>query len=139
MKFTENEDEVEKIPDVTVKVVIQQSAEIDKELVKLMDGESEDSGSGDFDDDEKDKTDNTDNKQEEKISPRTRNMIELQEKQIQLFESVLDIDREQLGGINKIESLLEKARESLKTLKEKGSMKKARKEAHHRVYMKSRG
>jgi len=66
-------------------------------------------------------------------------VVELQQSQINLFESVVDLDREFLEGKNKIESMLSRARESLENLKNKKERQKAKKEVHHRGYMKTRG
>jgi len=65
-------------------------------------------------------------------------MIELQERQIQLFEQVEDLDRE-LSPNNKVESMLTQARKSLEKLRNKKDKKLARKEVQHRGYTKSRG
>jgi len=114
LRFTNDAEDVEtaRDPDVVVKVVVQQTGEIDKEMVKVLDGK----GNG-----------------------KTKAAIELLEKQVELLEGVVDIDNNVLEGKNKIASLLEKAEKSLKDLRERGATKEARKEAHHRGYMKSRG
>jgi len=109
LKYTDLE-EIHDIPEVMVKVVVQKTANIDKKLIKLLDA-----------DDESDK------------------VVELQQSQINLFESVVDLDREFLEGKNKIESMLSRARESLENLKNKKERQKAKKEVHHRGYMKTRG
>jgi len=114
LHFTNDEKEVEKGRDaeVTVKVVVQQTAELDKELVKVLDGTGP----------EKD-----------------TKAIDLQEKQVALLQSVVDLDAKVLNGKNKVASLLQKAKDALAQLKENGATKETRKEAHHRGYMKSRG
>jgi len=110
LKYTDNNDVIQDIPEVMVKVVIQKTANIDKKLIDLLNK-----------DDESDK------------------VVELQQSQINLFESVVDLDREFLGGKNRIESMLARARESLENLKDKQSRQKEAKEVHHRGYMKTRG
>jgi len=115
IKYTNNQEEViqgENI-DVKVKFVIQQTVEIDKELLELLD-------------------------QDDDTEEKSNQMIELQERQIQLFEQVEDLDRE-LSPNNKVESMLTQARKSLEKLRNKKDKKLARKEVQHRGYTKSRG
>jgi len=111
IKFTEDASEVEKnrSPKVTVQLVVQETAQIDREMVKLID----------------------ENKK--------KKAIELQEKQIKLLEGVEDMDNNILGGAHKISALLKQARTQLERLKKEGASKEVRKEAHHREYEKSRG
>jgi len=111
LKFTEDVHELEsgKSAEVTIKVVVQETAQIDRELVKLM------------------------------AKKKTKKAIELQERQIKLLEGVVDMDTNLLAGQNKVEALLKLARESLKKLKKEGVTKNAQKEVHHREYMKTRG
>jgi len=65
--------------------------------------------------------------------------IRLQKRQIRLLKSVLDIDRDQLHGENKIQTLLEMAEKRLTKLKKEGMTASTRKEAQHREYAVSRG
>lgn len=148
VKFTNDAAEVEngRSAEVRVKMVVQETAEIDKQLVKLMDNQDDDDDDDNDDDDgEDEEEDGEEEKSEEeeeskrKRSPKNKEAISLQQKQIRLFEEVLDIDNQLLGGQNKIASLLALAREGLKKLKKEGVTKKARKEVHHRAYAKSRG
>jgi len=76
MTFVDNVDDIVKNNETFVQVVIQQTAEIDTELVALMDSE----------------------KLEETLA--------LQEKQIVLFKSILELDE---GGTNKVAALLKQA------------------------------
>jgi len=111
LKFTEDAHELEcnKSAEVTVQVVVQETAEIDKELVRLMDKKN------------------------------IKKAIEVQERQIKLLEGVVDMDTNLLAGQNKVAELLKLAREGLKKLKIEGVTKNAQKEVHHREYMKTRG
>jgi len=142
IRFTDNKDCIVYHPDVRVKVVVQETAEIDKKLLKLMEEEDDEYISNDSND-SNDNNDNTDNKDKEdketKFTKKQEKLIKLQEKQIKLFEDVVDIDEHELSGKNRIKSLLEQARDSLEKIKRKESKKKMKKEVHHKVYMKSRG
>jgi len=136
--FTENEQEMINgmNPEVKIKLAIQKVAAKDKKLVKLMDEESDD------DNNENNNDVNDDNDDEDKpvkFSKKTMKLIELQSKVIQLYEEVLDYDRDLFNGENKIESMLETARKTLDEIKENGATKKIRKDIHHQGYTYSRG
>ncbi|KAL6057654.1 von Willebrand factor type A [Balamuthia mandrillaris] len=116
LKFTNDSALVEQnqSAEVQVKAVIQQTAEIDKELDELMGGGYN-------------------------SSEKNTKAIALYEKEIELLESVRRLDEEELQGANKVAALLKMAQDELVKLKEKGVTKERKKEAHHRNYMKRRG
>jgi len=95
LNYTDNRENVIDNPDVCVKVAIQKSASIDKKIAVLLD--------------QNDKSDK---------------VLELQQSQINLYERVLDMDREMLDGKNKIDALLTKARETLENLRDKNKREK---------------
>ena len=105
MTYVDNVDDIVKNNETFVQVVIQQTAEIDVELVALMDAE----------------------KLEEALA--------LQEKQIVLFRSIVELD---VTGENKVAALLKQAEAALEDLHSEGTSKQNRKKAHHRGYMKRR-
>jgi len=107
IKYTDNENDVVKSRDpvVKIKVVVQKTADIDTELVKLMD------------------------------SGKRQEAIALQEKQIELFKSVLELDT---TGEYHIASELKQAEEALVKLKDESNDREVRKVVHHRGYRKRR-
>jgi len=135
LHFTDDAAEVEKgkSPEVEVKVVVLRTTEIDKRLVKLMDGKDD----GDDDEEEEEKEDNEEDVT--KYKKTTKKAIRLQKKQIAMLEEVLKIDEEQLRGENRIKSLLESANKRLQKLKKEGMTESTRKDAQHRQYTVSRG
>jgi len=88
-----------------VQVVVQQTALIDKQLVELID------------------------------KKKLQQAITLQETQIELLRSVLELDQD---GANNVAGLLKQAETALVELEEEGLSKQNRKKAHHRGYMKLR-
>jgi len=91
--------------EVFIEEVIQQTADIDSELVVLMD------------------------------QSKLTEAIALQEKQIALFRSVLELDSDKVYNVA---ALLSQAEAALKDLEDHGVSKESRKKAHHRGYMKRR-
>jgi len=111
LHYTKDDEEVDRhrSPEGKVQAVLQKVNDMDTQLEKLLEDEA------------------------------VSDAIALQKKQIALLESVVEIDREQLGGDNKVEKLLKKAKADLQSLEEDGVTKKYQKEVHHRKYMGSRG
>jgi len=105
MEYLDRVEDLVRNNEVFVQVVIQQTAGIDKELVALIDRGN------------------------------VSETLALQEKQIGLFRSILELDE---GGINNVAGLLKQAEAALADLQNEGLSKQNRKKAHHREYMKRR-
>jgi len=105
MAYVDRAEDIVKNNEVFVQIVIQQTAGIDKELVGLIDRGN------------------------------LKEALALQEKQIGLFKSILELDE---GGVNRVAGLLKQAEAALEDLKKEGLSKGNRKKAHHREYMKRR-
>eukprot|EP01090_Pellita_catalonica_P019941 TRINITY_DN6925_c0_g1_i4.p2 TRINITY_DN6925_c0_g1~~TRINITY_DN6925_c0_g1_i4.p2 ORF type:complete len:351 (+),score=86.84 TRINITY_DN6925_c0_g1_i4:245-1297(+) len=94
---------------VQIKLALQESAELDKKLVRCMD------------------------------QSKTKKAIVVQQEQVTLLESVVDTDEKVFSGANKVASILKQAKEGLEKLKKQGVTEAARKEADHRGYTVRRG